>query len=69
MANDPSSLQLNLGALRSAMQLTLHTHHAARIWHGRMAGEGRPGIIGTRSFNDAPQRLRPADILQGMRSA
>ncbi len=24
---------------------------------------------GTRSFNDAPQRLRPADILQGMRSA
>ncbi len=23
----------------------------------------------TRSFNDAPQRLRPADILQGMRSA
>ncbi len=26
-------------------------------------------VVGTRSFNDAPQRLRPADILQGMRSA
>ncbi|HCF2993016.1 TPA: TIGR03761 family integrating conjugative element protein, partial [Pseudomonas aeruginosa] len=26
MANEP--LQLNLGSLRSAMSLTLHTHHA-----------------------------------------
>ncbi|HBM63697.1 MAG TPA: TIGR03761 family integrating conjugative element protein, partial [Pseudomonas sp.] len=33
MANEP--LQLNLGSLRSAMALTLHTHHASRIWHGR----------------------------------
>jgi len=41
MAND---LQLNLGALRSAMQLTLHTHHASRIWHGRAQAEGRAGI-------------------------
>jgi hypothetical protein len=30
-------LRMNLGALHSAMQLTLHTHHAARIWHGRPA--------------------------------
>ncbi|MBF4067527.1 TIGR03761 family integrating conjugative element protein [Burkholderia pseudomallei] len=50
MANEPSSLQLNLGTLRSAMQLTLHTHHAARIWHGRTAAEGRPGIIGLNGF-------------------
>ncbi|HCE8556017.1 TPA: TIGR03761 family integrating conjugative element protein, partial [Pseudomonas aeruginosa] len=27
--NEP--LQLNLGSLRSAMSLTLHTHHASRI--------------------------------------
>lgn len=47
MAND---LQLNLGALRSAMQLTLHTHHASRIWHGRAPAEGRPGIIGLNGF-------------------
>lgn len=50
MANEPTSLQLNLGALRSAMQLTLHTHHAARVWHGRAAAEGRPGIIGLNGF-------------------
>ena len=38
MANEP--LQLNLGSLRSAMSLTLHTHHASRIWHGRAPTEG-----------------------------
>lgn len=44
------SLQLNLGALRSAMKLTLHTHHAARIWHGRQASKGKNGIIGLSGF-------------------
>jgi integrating conjugative element protein (TIGR03761 family) len=44
------SLQLNLGSLRSAMSLTLHTHHASRIWHGRAATEGRPGIVGLNGF-------------------
>ena len=39
MANEP--LQLNLGSLRSAMSLTLHTHHASRIWHGRAPTEAR----------------------------
>lgn len=48
MANEP--LQLNLGSLRSAMTLTLHTHHASRIWHGRAPAEGRPGIIGLNGF-------------------
>lgn len=47
MATD---LQLNLGALRSAMSLTLHTHHASRIWHGRTAAPGKPGIIGLSGF-------------------
>ena len=42
--------RLNLGALRSAMQLTLHTHHAARIWHGRARTEDRAGIIGLNGF-------------------
>jgi integrating conjugative element protein (TIGR03761 family) len=41
---------MNLGALRSAMQLTLHTHHASRIWHGRAASERRHGIIGLAGF-------------------
>lgn len=41
---------LNLGPLRSAMSLTLHTHHAARVWHGRPAREGKNGIIGLSGF-------------------
>jgi integrating conjugative element protein (TIGR03761 family) len=44
------SIQLNLGALRSDMKLTLHTHHAARIWHGRTASEGKNGILGLSGF-------------------
>jgi len=51
MANERTEpLQLNLGSLRSAMSLTLHTHHASRIWHGRAPTEGRPGIIGLNGF-------------------
>ncbi|WP_456320482.1 AcaB family transcriptional regulator [Pseudothauera nasutitermitis] len=48
MATEP--LQLNLGSLRSAMSLTLHTHHASRIWHGRAPAEGKPGIVGLNGF-------------------
>lgn len=44
------SLKLNLGSLRSAMTLTLHTHHASRIWHGRAPAEGRPGIVGLNGY-------------------
>ncbi|EMY8159286.1 PFL_4669 family integrating conjugative element protein [Pseudomonas monteilii] len=44
------SPQLNLGSLRSAMSLTLHTHHASRIWHGRAPAEGRPGIVGLNGY-------------------
>jgi integrating conjugative element protein (TIGR03761 family) len=43
-------LRMNLGALRSSMHLTLHTHHATRIWHGRAPSEGRPAIIGLSGF-------------------
>ncbi|WP_313024543.1 PFL_4669 family integrating conjugative element protein [Pseudomonas lopnurensis] len=50
MANDEKPLQLNLGALRSSMALTLHTHHASRIWHGRAASDGKPGIVGLNGF-------------------
>ncbi|WP_275629551.1 PFL_4669 family integrating conjugative element protein [Pseudomonas sp. 273] len=48
MAND--TLQLNLGSLRAPMSLTLHTHHASRVWHGRAPAEGRPGIVGLNGF-------------------
>ncbi len=56
MATEP--LQLNLGSLRSAMSLTLHTHHASRIWHGRAAAEGRPGIIGLNGYIGAMNKMK-----------
>jgi integrating conjugative element protein (TIGR03761 family) len=42
--------QLNLGSLRSSITLTLHTHHAARIWHGRSAREGVHSIMGMAGY-------------------
>ena len=42
--------QLNLGSLRSSITLTLHTHHAARIWQGRMAREGVHAIMGMAGY-------------------
>jgi len=49
MANEETT-SLNLGALRSQMRLTLHTHHAARMWRGRPARDDLPGIIGLNGF-------------------
>lgn len=51
-------LQLNLGALRSDMQLTLHTHHASRIWHGRPESERHPRIIGLNGFVAIMSRIK-----------
>ncbi|WP_434984237.1 PFL_4669 family integrating conjugative element protein [Pseudomonas protegens] len=42
--------QLNLGSLRSSISLTLHTHHAARIWQGRTAREGAHSIMGMAGY-------------------
>lgn len=53
-------VQLNLGPLRSAMKLTLHTHHAARVWHGRPAGNGKNGIIGLSGFVSLMNRMKRA---------
>ncbi len=39
-----------LGSLRSQMQLTLHTHHAIRLWHGRLPSEHVHGILGLNGF-------------------
>lgn len=59
MANERTEpLQLNLGSLRSAMSLTLHTHHASRIWHGRAPTEGRAGIIGLNGFISAMNKMK-----------
>ena len=58
MATSNEPLQLNLGSLRSAMSLTLHTHHASRIWHGRAAAEGRPGIVGLNGYIAQMNKMR-----------
>lgn len=39
-----------LGSLRSQMQLTLHTHHAIRLWYGRLPSEHLHGIFGLNGF-------------------
>jgi len=56
MATEP--LQLNLGALRSAMSLTLHTHHASRIWHGRAAADDRPAIMGLNGYVSVMNKMK-----------
>ena len=59
MANESQQpLQLNLRSLRSAMSLTLHTHHASRIWHGRAPAEGRPGIIGLNGYISVMNKMK-----------
>ncbi len=58
MSNANNPLTLNLGSLRSEMSLTLHTHHASRIWHGRARSEDRPGIMGLSGFLALMQRMR-----------
>ncbi len=59
MATERSEpLQLNLGSLRSTMSLTLHTHHASRIWHGRAPAGKRPGIIGLNAYISVMNKMK-----------
>lgn len=58
MASETEPVQLNLGALRSAMSLTLHTHHASRVWHGRAQTDAKPGIMGLNGFVAIMNRMR-----------
>ncbi|WP_296258002.1 MULTISPECIES: PFL_4669 family integrating conjugative element protein [unclassified Pseudomonas] len=52
--------QLNLGSLRSSMTLTLHTHHAARLWQGRIAREGVHAIMGMAGYIGVTNLLKQA---------
>src|SRR3546814_12821515 len=40
------------------MSLTLHTHHASRIWHGRGPAEGKPAIVGLNGFVSIMNKLK-----------
>jgi integrating conjugative element protein (TIGR03761 family) len=52
--------QLNLGSLRSSITLTLHTHHAARIWQGRAAREGVRSIMGMAGYISVTNLIKQA---------
>lgn len=52
--------QLNLGSLRSSITLTLHTHHAARIWQGRAAREGAHSIMGMAGYISVTNLIKQA---------
>ncbi|MDH1440360.1 TIGR03761 family integrating conjugative element protein [Pseudomonas sp. GD03721] len=52
--------QLNLGSLRSSISLTLHTHHAARIWQGRAAREGVRSIMGMAGYISVTNLIKQA---------
>lgn len=52
--------QLNLGSLRSSITLTLHTHHAARLWQGRAGREGVFGIMGMAGYISVTNLLKQA---------
>ncbi|WP_157383920.1 PFL_4669 family integrating conjugative element protein [Pseudomonas asplenii] len=44
------AIQSQIGPLRSAMQLTLHTRQAARVWQGRPATDDKASIMGFVGF-------------------
>ncbi|WP_248746204.1 PFL_4669 family integrating conjugative element protein [Pseudomonas sp. MWU12-2037] len=46
-----------LGTLRSQIQLTLHTHHAIRLWHGRPQAGDLHGILGLSGFVAQANRI------------
>ncbi|MFB4390394.1 MULTISPECIES: PFL_4669 family integrating conjugative element protein [unclassified Pseudomonas] len=52
--------QLNLGSLRSSITLTLHTHHAARLWQGRAGREGVFAIMGMAGYISVTNLLKQA---------
>ena len=52
--------QLNLGSLRSSTTLTLHTHHAARIWQGRTARESVHSIMGMAGYISVTNLIKQA---------
>ncbi|AKE60084.1 PFL_4669 family integrating conjugative element protein [Citrobacter farmeri] len=56
-----SDYTFNMGPLRSAIQIQLHTHNATRLWTGRRATENGPApIIGMPRFIEILNQIRIA---------
>jgi integrating conjugative element protein (TIGR03761 family) len=51
------NFSVNLGSLRSSVNLTLHTHHASRLWFGRQRTDDKPGMIGMSGFSNLLSRI------------
>ncbi|MDR6680248.1 PFL_4669 family integrating conjugative element protein [Pseudomonas oryzihabitans] len=51
------TFKLNLGSLRSSIDLKLHTHHASRLWFGRPRVDNKPGMIGLSGFANIINRI------------
>lgn len=51
---------INPGALRSKINLSLHTTHATRIWWGRGVDSGKPQIVGMRQYLALAGRIQQA---------
>lgn len=51
---------LNLGSLRSSISLTLHTHHAARLWQGRPAYDEVRAILGMAGYLSVTNLIKQA---------
>ncbi|MHB0818503.1 PFL_4669 family integrating conjugative element protein [Stutzerimonas stutzeri] len=58
------NIALNLGSLRSDMSITMHTHHAARLWFGRRksedSGQSNHTIIGMPRFITLMDQMKNA---------
>ena len=56
-----SDYTFNMGPLRSAIHIQLHTHNATRLWTGRRATENGPApIIGMPRFIEILNQMRIA---------
>lgn len=54
-----SDYTFNMGPLRSAIHIQLHTHNATRLWTGRRATENGPApIIGMPRFIEILNQMR-----------
>lgn len=57
-----NGMQLNIGPMRSSMELTIHTYHASRMWFGRRSTDNKIGIMGLSGFLAITNRIIQGSI-------